>query len=147
MNGLPKEARDRVRVSAMWIVVSAVCLGVLLMLYALLVGFDRERQAPVEAVAADGNDLVVRYVGGVPGCGDPGRVEVSESDSEVELSAYVVVRHATRHDRMCAQMAVPLITTVRLAEPLGDRVVRDGMRPGAEVPVADGLADLAPPEG
>src|SRR5690606_18900135 len=139
--------RARVRAMAMWLTVGALCLGVFVLVYALLVGFDRERTAPVAAVAGEGRTVVVRYLGGPPGCGDPGRIEVRESAAEVELTAYVVVREATRYDRQCPAEEVPMLTTVRLDEPVGDRLVRDAARDGAEVPAVGSVRELTEPEG
>ncbi|KAE8765532.1 hypothetical protein [Georgenia thermotolerans] len=143
MADLPRPARDRVRAMSLYLVCAVVLLGLLLALYAVFVGFDRLHAAPVTAVAvtADGRDLVVEYTGGAPGCGDPHDVTVRESDTAVEVRAVTVARRATRLGFACPSRAVPLLQTVRLAEPLGAREVRDRTRGGAEVPVTD-LKDL-----
>lgn len=143
MADLPRQSRDRVRAMSLYLVCAVVILGLLIALYAVFIGFDRLREAPVTAVAVtgDGRDLVVEYTGGAPGCADPHDVTVAETAEDVELRAVTVARRATRLGFACPSRAVPLLQTVRLAEPLGERGVRDGNRGGAVVPVTD-LADL-----
>lgn len=141
--GLTGESRDRVQAMSLYLVTGIVLVGVAVGLYAVIVGFDRIRPAAVSRVAeAAGRDLVVQYVGGSPGCGDPHRVEVSETEDEVVVAAYVVVRHGTRFDASCDDERVTMLQTVRLAAPLGNRAVRDASRPELTVPVADAVADL-----
>jgi hypothetical protein len=143
MERLSGDARNRVRAMSLWLVTAIILAGVAVGLFAMLVGFDRIVPAAVSRVAATTDrDLVVEYVGGSPGCGDPHRVEVDESDDEVVVAAKVVVRHGTRLSAHCDDVGVPMIQSVRLAEPLGDRSVRDASRPGFDVPVADAVADL-----
>jgi hypothetical protein len=137
------DARNRVRAMSLWLVTGIVLAGVAVGLYALLVGFDRIRPAAVTRVAATAErDLVVEYVGGSPGCGDPHRVDVSETDDDVVVTAKVAVRHGTRLGASCDDEGVAMIQSVRLAEPLGARVVRDASRPGVIVPVVDAVVDL-----
>lgn len=137
------EARDRVRAMSLWLVTAVVLVGVGVGLYAVLVGFDRVRPAPVTRVATTADrDLVVEYLGGSPGCGDPYRVDVRETGGEVVLSARVVLPHGTRMGMSCDDEGVPMIQSVRLAAPLADRTVKDASRPTASVPVADSAADL-----
>lgn len=121
------------------IVLALVAVGA----FALVVGIDLVRPAPVEAVAVtgDGRDLLVRYVGGLPGCGDPDGVDVAESGDTVVVSARTVARRATRLGFSCPEVAVPMFRTVRLGEPLGERTVRDGAG-GEEVTVHDDVAAL-----
>ena len=143
MGGLTGESRDRVRAMSLWLVTAIVLAGVAVGLYALVVGFDRVDPAPVSRVAEVApQDLLVEYVGGSPGCGDPHRVEVSETEDEVVLAAHVVVRHGTRLTASCDDEGVPMLQTVRLAAPLGDRVVRDATRPQLTVPLAEDATDL-----
>jgi len=143
MDGLTGESRDRVRAMSLWLVTGIVMVGVAVGLYAIIVGFDSVRPAAVSKVAElDDRDLLVQYVGGSPGCGDPNRVEVQETKDEVTVAASVVVRHGTRLSASCDDEGVPMLQTVRLAEPLGDRVVRDASRPELTVPVADAPTDL-----
>ncbi|UNX53722.1 hypothetical protein MF406_12085 [Georgenia sp. TF02-10] len=143
MGELPAEARDRVRAMALTLVGALVLFGVVVGLYALLVGFDRLEEAPVKAVARAGErELVVQYVGGTPGCGDPDGVTVDESDDAVVLTGRTVLRHATRWGGYaCPAVEVPMLTTVRLADPLEGRPVRDGVRE-VEVTVHDDVAAL-----
>lgn len=143
MGGLTGESRDRVRAMSLWLVTGIVLAGVAVGLYALVVGFDRVRPAAVSRVAeASDHDLVVEYVGGSPGCGDPHRVEVTETEEDVVVAAHVVVRHGTRLGASCDDERVPLLQTVRLATPLEGRTVRDASRPELTVPVADDVTDL-----
>ncbi|MFH5823680.1 hypothetical protein [Georgenia sp. AZ-5] len=142
MADLPAAARDRVRAMTLWLVAGIVLVLVGVGIYAVLVGFDRVRSAPVEAVAVAGHDLVVRYVGGAPGCGDPHHLEVDEDDDAVVVSAFTVARHGTRWGFACARHDVRMYGTVRLAAPLGERPVRDGARPDTEVPVVGGVEEL-----
>ncbi|GAA4432157.1 hypothetical protein GCM10023169_37620 [Georgenia halophila] len=146
MGELPKEVRDRIRASALWLVTGVLTIGALLLLYTVFIGFDRLRDAPVSRVAPmgeGGTDLVVEYIGGSDGCGDPYQVAVEEQDGdEVVLLAEVIVREATRHDKACPDVGVRMIDTVRLSEPLGDRTVRDASRLDAEVEVVENVAAL-----
>jgi hypothetical protein len=139
MEELSRQARDRVRAMSLYLVCAVVILGLLLALYAVFVGFDRVRAAPVTAVAVTGGgrDLVVEYTGGAPGCGDPHDVGVVETGHAVELTATTVARRATRIGFTCPSLEVPLLQTVRLAAPLDGRAVRDGARGGAVVAVTD----------
>jgi hypothetical protein len=145
MGRLTGEARDRVRAMSLWLVTGIVLAGVAVGLYAVVVGFDRMQPAAVARVAqgAEPRDLIVEYVGGSPGCGDPHRVEVTESEDEVVVAATVVVRHGTRFNAACDDEGVSMVQTVRLAEPLGGRSVRDASRPDVTVPVVADLAELA----
>ncbi|WP_043496805.1 hypothetical protein [Georgenia sp. SUBG003] len=143
MGGLTGESRDRVRAMSLWLVTGIVLAGVAVGLYALVVGFDSARPAPVSRVAEIGqHDLLVQYVGGSPGCGDPLQVKVDETEDEVLIAASVVVRRGTRLGASCDGENVTMLQTVRLAAPLGDRAVRDASRPELTVPVADEAADL-----
>lgn len=143
MEGLTGGSRDRVRAMSLWLVTAIVLAGVAVGLYALVVGFDKVEPAPLSRVAEVGpRDVLVEYVGGSPGCGDPHRVEVSETDDEVVVAAYVVVRHGTRLTASCDDEGVPMLQTVRLGAPLGDRQVRDASRPELTVPVADDVTEL-----
>jgi hypothetical protein len=145
MGELSGEARDRVRAMSLWLVTGIVLAGVAVGLYAVIVGFDRVEPAAVARVApaAEQRDLIVEYVGGSPGCGDPHRVQVTESDDEVVVSATVVVRHGTRFNAACDDEGISMVQTVRLAAPLGGRFVRDASRPDVTVPVVADLAELA----
>jgi hypothetical protein len=143
MGRMSGDARDRVRAMSLWLVTGIVLAGVAVGLYAVLVGFDSIRPAAVTRVAATAErDLLVEYVGGSPGCGDPLRVDVSESDDEVVVAATVAVRHGTRLGASCDDQGIAMLQSVRLAQPLGDRSVRDASRPGVDVPVVDAVADL-----
>ncbi|MPV36344.1 hypothetical protein [Georgenia subflava] len=135
MAELSGEARDRVRALGLWLVGGILLAGVLVGLYATLVGFDRVSPAAVDAVArtAEGRDLLVRYIGGSPGCGDPHRIDVTEDDETVVISAYTVAPHGTRAGFGCDDRGVVMLQTVRLGEPLGERQVRDGARDSAVV--------------
>lgn len=140
---LSAEGRTRVRALSLYLVGTIVLALTAVGGYALVVGFDRVRPAPVEAVAVVGErELLVRYLGGVPGCGDPHRVEVAEDADEVVVSAFTVARRATREGFSCPDVGVPMLQTVRLGEALGDRDVRDGARPGVDVEVVAGVEDL-----
>ncbi|TRW46123.1 hypothetical protein [Georgenia yuyongxinii] len=144
MEYLSGEAKDRVRAMSLYLVGALVVVGVAVGAYALLVGFDRVSPAAVDAVARTGDphDLVVQYVGGTPGCGDPERIDVDETTDDVVVTAFTVARHATRQGFGCGDVGVIMVQTVRLAAPLDGREVRDGARDGAAVVVHDSLADL-----
>src|SRR4051812_33894437 len=105
MGDLSTEARDRVRAMSMYLVGSIVLVGVLVGLYAALIGFDRVQGAALAGVAltADEHDLVVEYVGGEPGCGDPHHIDVDETAEAVVISAHTVARHGTRAGFTCTE--------------------------------------------
>ncbi|WP_448072551.1 hypothetical protein [Georgenia yuyongxinii] len=144
MGYLSGEARDRVRAMSLYLVGALVVAGTAVGVYAVLVGFDRVSPAAVDAVARTGDphDLVVQYVGGSPGCGDPQRIEVDETADDVVVTAFTVARHATRQGFGCDDVGVLMLQTVRLADPLGVREVRDGARDGAAVVVRESVTDL-----
>ncbi|WP_127125649.1 hypothetical protein [Georgenia sp. SYP-B2076] len=148
MGDLPVAAKTRVRAMTLWFVGSIVLVGVLVAIYAALIGFDRVTGASVEGVAVtgDGHDLVVEYIGGRPGCGDPDHIDVEESAHAVVISAYTVARHGTRAGFACPAEATPMLQTVRLRAPLGDREVRDGARDGSAV-VVRSLTELTAATG
>lgn len=143
MGDLPREAKDRVRAMSLWLVGGILLAGVLVAMYAALIGFDRVDRAAVAAVAVtgDGRDLLVEYVGGAPRCGDPHHIDVEESAEAVVIVAHTVARHGARPGFVCADEPVPMFQTVRLRAPLDGRPVRDGAQ-GRDVVVHGGPAAL-----
>jgi len=88
----------------------------------------------VDGYSVSGNELTVRFTGGV--CGDYS-VRAEESDSQVK----VVVTETPWKDRVCIMIAKEFNKTVELKKPLGDRKVVgvDGaavplVKPGARLP-------------
>lgn len=143
MTSADAEYRDRVRAMGLWFVAAIVVVGAFVGIYALFVGFDRTVPARVEAVAPGETpaDLVVRYTGGSPGCGDPGQVVATESAEEVVLTAHTVIVRGTRVNLSCDDQGIPLLATVRLASPLGERTVRDAYD-DSEVEVLSDVGEL-----
>lgn len=141
MAPLPDDIRTRLRATALTLTGALVLVGILLALWAVLVGFDVTRTAPVVAVAPVGEqDLLVEYTGGSPGCGDPAGVEVAETSATVEVTAHVVIPFGTRWNFSCDDVGSTLLKTVRLDAPLGGRAVVDAS--GAPVAVREDAADL-----
>ena len=84
--------------------------------------------------AYGGTRLALNYTTGVPECygkvGVP-MVEETSDDVTVTLPKLPVKQRA---DVACIDIALSKSVDVLLSEPLGDRVVRDGSRDGADVP-------------
>lgn len=108
-------------------------------LWGVTLGFRTVSPAAVEAVhvAANGVDLTVVYIGGAPGCGgDPYGVDVEESAEAVTLTGRVLQPVFVSG---CSDDGHAMASTVRLSEPLGDRVVRDATRVWHDVRVVEGV--------
>ena len=93
-----------------------------------------DTQAIDSYFAYGGTRLALNYTTGVPECygkvGVP-MVEETSDDVTVTLPKLPVKQRA---DVACIDIALSKSVDVLLSEPLGDRVVRDGSRDGADVP-------------
>ena len=137
VGGLEGEARDRVRAMGLWLVTALVLCGVLVALFAVFVGFAQIRPTTISGVVpgADGRELTIHYSAGSPGCDRLHRVEVTESDDDVELRVHLVTRTPLR-GHACLAIDEEGRLDVVLDAPLAERLVRDGPR---QVPLLEEL--------
>ena len=78
---------------------------------------DEVLRAPWENTGVNGSDLLIRVGVGSSSCNHLDRVETSESETSVEVRAYV----SHGDDADCTADYVVAETTVALESPLGDR--------------------------
>jgi hypothetical protein len=139
-----EQVRRRIRASTLWFVSAILTAAAALIVWALTVGFPLVSDARTDAVAVQGEsgrEIVVRYTGGSPGCGDPHSIEVEETQTTVTITTLVVAPHGTRFNFGCDDVGYPMFQTVRLERPLAERAVFDGPT-GAPVEVAADVATL-----
>ena len=90
------------------------------------VDLHRERWTSVEPVRGGHEVLVHGSLTGGPPCAVLGRVQVAESRTSVTITLWVGRRADAKCDGPQPDIAYPFVTRVTLAEPLGEREVRDG---------------------
>jgi len=73
--------------------------------------------------AADGMSIDVFWYSGIEDCYGLDRIEVKESEEEVEITLF---EGREPEAEVCIEIAVRKVTRVTLDEPLGDRTVTDG---------------------
>ncbi|WP_154796301.1 hypothetical protein [Occultella kanbiaonis] len=144
MDDRDEQVRRRIRASTLWFVAAILTAAAALIVWALTVGFPVVNDARTDAVAVQGDsgrEILVRYTGGSPGCGDPHSIEVEETQTTVTITTHVVAPHGTQFNFGCDDAGYPMFQTIRLERPLGGRAVFDGPT-GATVEVAADVATL-----
>ncbi|TDE98899.1 hypothetical protein EXU48_01500 [Occultella glacieicola] len=135
-----ENVRRRIRASTLWFVAAILTAAAALIVWALTVGFPVVGDARTDAVAVQGEsgrELVVRYTGGSPGCGDPHSIEVEETQTTVTITTLVVAPHGSRFNFGCDDVGYVMYQTIRLERPLAERDVIDGPTGGAVEVVVD----------
>lgn len=84
------------------------------------------RPSAFESTTKEDGDLLVRYVSGVESCYVLDRVDVTETDREVNVTLQIGTRPGAD---VCIELAKYYEVLVPLDSPLGDRTVVDGSLP------------------
>lgn len=92
------------------------------------VGLRRQRFARVTSDAKSRRLQIQTTFSGGPPCTVLGRVDVEETDSAVTVTLWVGRRRGARCDGPRSAVGYPVVVSVRLRTPLGERPVRDGAR-------------------